>query len=80
MQVRLAGMSRRSKRLKKVALENNNGCLSSLKGSNPGRVVVPENWKVVYDKIAEFRKERIAPVDYAGCARIPRREFSEKVF
>jgi endonuclease-3 len=28
----------------------------------------PENWKEVYDKISEMRKEKLAPVDTMGCA------------
>lgn len=40
----------------------------------------PERWTEVYNGIAAYRRKNQAPVDYAGCEKLPRREFSEKVF
>jgi len=40
----------------------------------------PENWIEIYNGIAAYRRNNTAPVDYAGCEKLPRRNLDEKVY
>lgn len=39
----------------------------------------PDNWKLVFDAIKEYRKSTLAPVDTMGCERLSERHVDEKV-
>lgn len=40
----------------------------------------PRKWLQIYNGIAAYRRNNSAPVDYAGCEKLSRREFDGKVY
>lgn len=53
---------------------------SKKRKSDNGVVKAPENWEIVYDKIKEYRKTAVAPVDTMGCERLAEDGIPDKVF